>query len=174
MWILFLNICRDILNYSFSMLWLAKSEDLESTNSLNYKCSFWFYQNSHCRKIQHHTGKNHQLCRCHDHCICSEDGRHLGGNEVRLNFEKKPKRFVKLTWTILQVKSTITFAKSICSTYSLTITFLGSIALNYTKKIKVIYQSLVYSVVGLKRFFIAEGPYNDLRGYIYIRKNQYV
>jgi hypothetical protein len=56
----------------------------------------------------------------------------------------------------------------------LTITLLGSIALNYTKKIKVIYQSLVYSVVGLKRFFIAEGPYNDLRGYIYIRKNQYV
>ena len=132
------------------------------------------YLNSCCQRIHHDTGKNHQLCRCHDHCILTEDGRHLGGNEVELNFDKKVKIFLKLTRTILQVKSTITFAKSICSTDSSTIAFLGSIALNYTKKIKVIYQSLVYSVVGLKRFFIAEGPYNDLRGYIYIRKNQYV
>ena len=141
---------------------------------INFKWPFRVYLNSCCQRIHHDTGKNHQLCRCHDHCICSEDGRHLGGNEVELNFDKKVKNFLKLTRTILQVKSTITFAKSICSTDSSTIAFLGSIALNYTKKIKVIYQSLVLFCSRIEQIFLlAEGHYNDQRDYVHLGKFLY-
>ena len=126
------------------------------------------YLNSCCQRIHHDTGRNHQLCRCHDHCICSKDGRHLGGNEVKLNLKKRLKSFLKITWTILQEKSPITFAKSICSTDSLPIAFLGSIALNYSKKMKVIYQSLV--LMDWIDFLSAERLYNDQRGYIHLGK----
>ena len=39
--------------------------------------------------------------------------------------------YLKLTWTILRVKSNITFTSSIWSTNSLTTAVLGSIAINY-------------------------------------------
>ena len=138
---------------------------------INFKWPLRVYPNSCCQRIQHDTGKNHQLCRCHDHCILTEGGRHLGGNEVKLNFDKKLKSFLMLTWTILQVKSAITFAKSICSTNSLTIAFLGCIALNYSKKIKVIYQSLVLFCNRIESIFLlAEGHYNDQRGHVHLVK----
>ena len=78
---------------------LSHDNSLVKYNKHDIICNQWplrVYLNSCCQRIQHDTGKNHQLCRCHDHCICSEDGRHLRGNEVKLNFKNSWKVSLRL------------------------------------------------------------------------------
>ena len=77
----------------------------------------------------------------------------LGQNRIQ---NKIP--YLKLTWTILCVKSDITFTSSIWSTDSLTTAVLGSIALNYLiKQFKI--QKIFWWLDYLKKVYLS----NQLR-----------
>ena len=77
---------------------------------------------------------------------------------VEQNRIKNKIPYRKLTWTILHVKSHITFTSSILSTDSLTTAVLGSIAFNYLiKQIKI--QKIFWWLDHLKKVYLS----NQLR-----------